>query len=30
VLVKSGGEAAELVVVTHFDTDVRRAFAGRR
>ena len=30
VLVKSGGEAAELVVVTQFDTDVRRAFAGRR
>jgi hypothetical protein len=28
--VKSGGEGEELVVVTHFDTDVRRAFAGRR
>jgi serine/threonine-protein kinase len=30
VFVKSGGEGEELVVVTHFDTDVRRAFAGRR
>ena len=30
VFVKSGREPEELIVVTHFDTDVRRAFTGRR